>query len=389
MYNKLFAKIVDSSIWLEPLPVFRIFTMFIALMDEDGFCQFASPANVAHRAIVPLDAALEALRTLEAPDPSSGDPDNDGRRIERTAGGWIVLNAKKYRDIVTREESKRLQRDRSKRYRANKRDALPNATSDDNVSVTQRDTSVTQRDDTGVNRISTDSDQGETSRGVTARHAASRETNGTVTQSEADTDTEAESERHTPAHASDRDQASTAPAAKPVHPRSRFAPSIVASAKTHAAHVFCSALLPCVPNFLHHDDLRKRIGGDPETAHSRLLAWYAQTEAAHTAGAPIAEDGPKWWRRQFEAWIKGASALPAPMGTLPRVGDAELETLLDRIGLSTYLRVCWFKHTEMAGDTIIAPDGNQAEWIARNYLEALSVAAGRTLRVITREAVSA
>lgn len=149
MYNKLFAKILDSSIWLEPTPTRIVWITLLAAMDQDGFCAFAAPANLAHRALVPLPEALAAIASLESPDANSGDPDNEGCRIERVPGGWIVRNAVKYREIVSEAESRRLHRERQKRYR--ERD----------VSVTPRDATVT-------------------------RHAVR------VTQSEAEADTEAE-----------------------------------------------------------------------------------------------------------------------------------------------------------------------------------------------------
>src|SRR5215468_7127665 len=103
MYNKIFAKIVRSSIWLEPTPTRIVWLMFIALMDEDGFVQMASVANVAHTARIEENEANEAIRILESPDPNSADQDHDGRRIEHAPGGWIILNAEKYKNLVTRD----------------------------------------------------------------------------------------------------------------------------------------------------------------------------------------------------------------------------------------------------------------------------------------------
>ena len=54
MYNKLFTKILDSSIWLEPSGTRIIWLTMIAAMDENGFVQFASVANLAHRARIEL-----------------------------------------------------------------------------------------------------------------------------------------------------------------------------------------------------------------------------------------------------------------------------------------------------------------------------------------------
>lgn len=121
MYNKLFFKILDSSVWLEDYPTRLIWTTFMAAMDQDGFCAFATPVNLASRARVTLQETITALRVLEAPDITSSDPDNDGRRVERVPGGWMVLNAVKYRNQVTAEEIRKQNRERVARHREKKR----------------------------------------------------------------------------------------------------------------------------------------------------------------------------------------------------------------------------------------------------------------------------
>lgn len=118
MYNKIFTKILDSSVWLEPTPTRIVWITLLAAMDEEGFCPFAAVGNVAGRARVTLEEARVALESLEAPDKESSDQDNDGRRIERVPGGWFVLNAPKYRAIVTRVEEKNAARERQRRHRA-------------------------------------------------------------------------------------------------------------------------------------------------------------------------------------------------------------------------------------------------------------------------------
>jgi hypothetical protein len=60
---------------------------------------------------------MVALETLEGPDKNSSDPENGGRRLERVPGGWMVLNAEKYRNIVTRAASQEANRKRVARYR--------------------------------------------------------------------------------------------------------------------------------------------------------------------------------------------------------------------------------------------------------------------------------
>lgn len=138
MYNKIFTKILDSSIWLETDSTRLVWLTMIASMDENGFCAFAAPGNVANRARVNLAAATEAIRVLESPDKESADPDNEGRRLDRVPGGWIVLNAAKYREIVTRAISQEQTRERVARFRAKKHPVTLG-----NASVTRGNVSVT------------------------------------------------------------------------------------------------------------------------------------------------------------------------------------------------------------------------------------------------------
>jgi hypothetical protein len=121
MYSKLFTKVLDSSIWLESHPTRIVWMTMLACMDEDGMCQFASVVNLARRAIVTTEEARQAVSILEAPDLDSSDPDNEGRRLERVPGGWIVLNATKYKEIVSGSESRRLARERAQKYRDKKK----------------------------------------------------------------------------------------------------------------------------------------------------------------------------------------------------------------------------------------------------------------------------
>ena len=118
MYNKLFAKILDSSIWLETDGTRIVWVTLLAAMDEDGFAAFASVPNVAHRARVSLKVATAALTTLESADPHSSDPDHGGKRIERVPGGWVVLNAPKYRAMASRQDQRVATRERVARYRS-------------------------------------------------------------------------------------------------------------------------------------------------------------------------------------------------------------------------------------------------------------------------------
>lgn len=143
MYNKLFTKILDSSIWLESSPTRIVWVTFIAAMDEHGFAQFASVANVAHRANVPLDEATKAILTLENPDENSSNPANEGRRIERVPGGWIVINAGEHRKMITRAIIQEQTRERVKRFRARKRNSNAEVTPSVAVSETETKAATT------------------------------------------------------------------------------------------------------------------------------------------------------------------------------------------------------------------------------------------------------
>ncbi len=121
MYNKLFAKILDSSIWLEPDPVRLVWITLLAAMDQDGYAHFSAIQNLADRAKVSLDDTRQAVDKLMAPDPESGIQDHDGRRLERVPGGFIILNAAHYRELVSRDIQRERTKERVQRFRAKKR----------------------------------------------------------------------------------------------------------------------------------------------------------------------------------------------------------------------------------------------------------------------------
>jgi hypothetical protein len=122
VYNKLFTKILDSTIWLESDSTRLVWITFIAAMDEDGFVALSSVGNVAARARVSLEAAAAAILSLESPDAQDKTQDHDGRRIERVPSGWMVLNAAKYRDIILRASAREQTRARVAKHRARNAD---------------------------------------------------------------------------------------------------------------------------------------------------------------------------------------------------------------------------------------------------------------------------
>jgi hypothetical protein len=142
MYNKLFQSILDSTIWLEPDPTRIVWLTLLASMDQDGYARFGSIDALAWRAHENADDTKKAVATLEAPEASSAHEGDDGRRIERVPGGWLVLNAAKYREIVRAEESRARNRERVEKHRQNRRNTNPcnGGVMGGNDSVMQSDT---------------------------------------------------------------------------------------------------------------------------------------------------------------------------------------------------------------------------------------------------------
>jgi hypothetical protein len=140
MYNKLFTKILDSSIWLESDATRLVWITFLASMNEDGFCELSAVGNVANKALVSIENAKEAIRVLESPDENSGDPEFGGRRIERVPGGWMVLNAAKYKQLATNDINREKTRLRVQAFRSRKQAQSNGHVTKDNEMVTPSET---------------------------------------------------------------------------------------------------------------------------------------------------------------------------------------------------------------------------------------------------------
>jgi hypothetical protein len=117
MYNRLFTKILDSSIWLEDVTTRIVWITLLAAMDEDGYAHFSANENLAIRARVSLSDTEAALVRLMSPDPNSENPANEGRRVERVQGGFLVLNAPEHRKTMNREIQREQTRLRVARHR--------------------------------------------------------------------------------------------------------------------------------------------------------------------------------------------------------------------------------------------------------------------------------
>ena len=139
-FTKLDSNILDSSVWGEPEHVRVVWFAFLAKKDQDGFVA-TSYGGMRRTANLFEDhdgkRFDEAIKCLEGPDSDSRTKDNEGRRILRIEGGWMVLNHKKYRDYTYSSSPNAL---KQKAYRERKKknrdgNALPMLPNDGNSSA--------------------------------------------------------------------------------------------------------------------------------------------------------------------------------------------------------------------------------------------------------------
>jgi len=95
-FTKLVPEIIQSSIWNEPPEIRCVWITLLAIKDEDGYVRGDSRV-ISRMANIDLETTEKALTILQNPDPNSHTPDNEGRRVEKAGGGWIVLNHDRYR----------------------------------------------------------------------------------------------------------------------------------------------------------------------------------------------------------------------------------------------------------------------------------------------------
>lgn len=116
-FVKLFQSLLDSTVWTqEPHHVARTWITMLLMADRDGVVE-ASVPGLAHRALVTIEQAEEALEKFLAPDKYSRTPDYEGRRIERIHGGWRLLNLEVYRDKLDQDDQRAKAAERQQRKR--------------------------------------------------------------------------------------------------------------------------------------------------------------------------------------------------------------------------------------------------------------------------------
>ncbi len=118
-FIKLFASILDSTVWCTPASTRLVWITMLAMADRDGVVG-ASVPGLANRAGVPLEDTEAALACFLSPDKYSRTPDNEGRRIEAVDGGWRIYNYAEYRSKYSPDEVRAKSAKRQAEYRARK-----------------------------------------------------------------------------------------------------------------------------------------------------------------------------------------------------------------------------------------------------------------------------
>lgn len=118
-FTKLFASLIHSTVWREPMHVKVVWITMLAMADRNGDVCSSLP-GLADAARVSVEDCREAVRRLSAPDSDSRTKLYDGRRIEECDGGWRILNYLKYRELRNADERRISVRQAVARHRAKK-----------------------------------------------------------------------------------------------------------------------------------------------------------------------------------------------------------------------------------------------------------------------------
>ena len=119
MYGKIFESIYDGTLY-KNWEARVVFQDMIILASPEGILD-KTPESLAGTTGIPLPTILKAIEFLEAPDPQSRTPDNEGRRIVRISEdrswGWMIVNHEKYRNMRDLEERREQNREAQQRRR--------------------------------------------------------------------------------------------------------------------------------------------------------------------------------------------------------------------------------------------------------------------------------
>lgn len=94
-YTKLWSCLVSSSIWNESDKTRLVWITLLAIKESDGIAR-TSVGGLAHLARVSMEDCKEAVNILSGPDTDSRSSNDEGRRIKKVDGGFLIINSEKY-----------------------------------------------------------------------------------------------------------------------------------------------------------------------------------------------------------------------------------------------------------------------------------------------------
>jgi len=119
VYGKLFAQTWEGSMCGKP-DVQLVWCFLLAHSDGKGIVEKSRP-NISALTGIPIDRVNAAIEHLEAPDPDSRTPAEEGRRLLRLVDhrdwGWRIVNHALYRGMRDEEARKEQTRAATQRYR--------------------------------------------------------------------------------------------------------------------------------------------------------------------------------------------------------------------------------------------------------------------------------
>jgi len=112
MFAKLFARITESSLMEEDIPVRYAFVMLLAISDPEGLV-IGTDVAIARRLNMPLEEFAKCIQRLSSPDEGSNSKEEAGKRVVVNEGerGYRVVNYLKYRNCKSQEERREYMRE--------------------------------------------------------------------------------------------------------------------------------------------------------------------------------------------------------------------------------------------------------------------------------------
>lgn len=116
-YSPIWSQIVDSSLWCEEDYVVKIFLTMIAKKDLDDVVR-GNAFNISNWAHKTEEETLKALKILSSPDKRRIEPQLfEGRRVQKVADGWLVLNGAYYREMMSKATRREYKKNKQQEYR--------------------------------------------------------------------------------------------------------------------------------------------------------------------------------------------------------------------------------------------------------------------------------